>query len=57
MDWVRKSERIHFMSLPKYDAEVARSKEASDYSAIMVGGIDKFREEIADRFDRRPNRV
>ena len=57
VEWVRKSERIHFVSLPEYDAEVARAKEANDYSSIMGGNIDKFREEITDRFDRRPERA
>ncbi len=57
VEWVQKSERIHFMDLADYDAEVAKARETENYAPIMVGGIDRFREEISDRFDRRPERA
>lgn len=57
VEWVRKSERIHFMPLADYHAETAKASENKDYSEIMVGPIDRFREEISDRFDRRPDRT
>lgn len=54
VDWIRRSERVYFMSLADYDAAVSKSQETGDWRATMVGGIDKFREEISDRFNRRP---
>ncbi len=57
VEWVQKRERIHFMSLAEYDVEVAKARETENYAPIMVGCIDRFREEISDRFNRRPGKA
>ncbi|QRE75742.1 hypothetical protein [Methylobacterium aquaticum] len=57
VEWTQKSERVHFMPLAEYDAAVAEAQKSGNWSPIMVGGIDKFRDEISTRFDRRPGRA
>lgn len=57
VEWVRKSERVHFMALDEYDAAVAEARETGNWAPLMAGNIDKFRDQITDRFDRRPERA
>ncbi len=57
VEWVQKSERVHFMALAEYDAAIAEAQRTGEWAPIMVGGIDKFRDEISTRFDRRPGRA
>lgn len=57
VEWMQKSERVHFMTLAEYDAAVAEAQRTGEWSPITVGGIDKFRDQISARFDRRPGRA